>query len=253
LRSGRESTTVLERFYCPDPPLDGRATLEGDEARHLIRVRRVAVGELVELFDGRGSAYRAEVVSIGRDRAVLAIVESFEGDRPPSFRLTLATAVPKGERFDWLVEKATELGVARLIPLVTERSVVDPRSAKLDRLRRVIVEASKQCRRNRLMDLEPPTAWDSLLQAAGSTRWIAHPGAPGMVSTGLRPGTGSAILAIGPEGGFSDAEVARGIEAGWRTVGLGSTILRVETAALAGASTILAMMMATFEESEATG
>jgi 16S rRNA (uracil1498-N3)-methyltransferase len=234
---------VLERFYCPDLPAGGPATLEGDEARHLIRVRRVVVGEMVELFDGRGSAYRAQVSTIGRDRAVLAILGPGDPDRTPTLSLTLATAVPKGERFDWLVEKATELGVARLIPLVTDRSSVDPRSAKLDRLRRVIIEASKQCRRNRLMDLGPPTAWDSLVgNSRESSRLLAHPGGLGMVSAGLRPGSGSVILAIGPEGGFSEKEVDRGIEAGWRTVGLGSTILRVETAALAGCSTILALM-----------
>jgi 16S rRNA (uracil1498-N3)-methyltransferase len=243
---------VLERFYCPDPLVDGLAILEGDEARHLIRVRRVAVGELVELFDGRGTAYRARVESLGRDRAVLTIEEPAEADRTPRFSLTLATAVPKGERFDWLVEKATELGVARLIPLVTERSVVDPRSAKLDRLRRLIVEASKQCRRNRLMDLEPPKAWNALVVSATETsRLIAHPGGPGMVSAGLLPGSGSAILAIGPEGGFAEGEVARAVEAGWRPVGLGSTILRIETAALAGCSTILALTES-IKEKEAT-
>jgi 16S rRNA (uracil1498-N3)-methyltransferase len=234
---------VLKRFYCPDPFINGQAILEGDEARHLIRVRRVGAGELVELFDGRGAAFLARVESLGRDRAVLAIQEVSGTDRTPRFTLTLATAVPKGERFDWLVEKATELGVARLIPLVTERSVVDPRSAKLDRLRRVIVEASKQCRRNRLMDLEPPRAWNSLIDSAHeSSRLIAHPGGPGITSAGLRPGSGSAILAIGPEGGFAEKEVSRAEEAGWRTVGLVSTILRIETAALAGCSMILALI-----------
>ena len=233
---------MLERFYCPDSFAEGTAILEGDEARHLIRVRRVAVGEAVELFDGRGSACRARVSSLEKDRAVLAILGPADPDRTPRFSLTLATAVPKGERFDWLVEKATELGVARLIPLITERSVVDPRSTKLDRLRRVIVEASKQCRRNRLMDLEPPTPWDSIVEVAReSARWIAHPGGMGIDPVVWRAGSSSAILAIGPEGGFSEAEVDRGVEAGWRAVGLTSTILRVETAALAGCSTILAL------------
>jgi 16S rRNA (uracil1498-N3)-methyltransferase len=133
---------LADRFYCPEPPIDGRMTLEGDEARHLIRVRRVGLGEGVEVFDGRGSVYRAEVSGLGRDRVDLTIRGVGPSGRPTACRLTLATAVPKGDRFDWLVEKATELGVARLVPLVTERSVVAPRSAKLDRLRRVIVEAS---------------------------------------------------------------------------------------------------------------
>ena len=234
---------MADRFYCPKPPVDGIAILEGDEARHLIRVRRVGVGESVEIFDGRGSAYRAEVSTLGRDRVELSIVGPSGVDRVSGFSLTLASAVPKGERFDWLVEKATELGVSRLIPIVTERSVVDPRAAKLDRLRRVIVEAAKQCRRDRLMELDRPTAWDSLARSAvGSLKLIAHPGGRGIASTGLRPGADSAILAIGPEGGFTTNEVDRAIEAGWRAVGLGSTVLRVETAALAGCSTLMAMV-----------
>ena len=238
-----EPRPLLERFFCPIPPSGGLLTLEGDEARHLIRVRRVEVGEMVEVFDGRGSAYHARVASLGRDRADLEVVEGGGPDRSPAFALTLATAVPKGERFDWLVEKATELGVARLIPLVTERSVVDPRSAKLDRLRRVVIEASKQCRRDRLMELDPPTPWAMLVETGrnlGCSRWIAHPGGAELARASLPGGSGSGILAIGPEGGFTPAEFDRAVEAGWLAFGLGSTTLRVETAALAGAATILA-------------
>lgn len=244
---------MLERFYAPIPPVDGRVVLEGDEARHLIRVRRVGVGEEVEVFDGRGVAYRAVVRELGRDRAELAIDGLAGPDRTPRLELTLATAVPKGDRFDWLVEKATELGVARLIPLVTERSVVDPRSAKLDRLRRLVIEASKQCRRDRLMELEPSRTWASLVGLRPeATRLVAHPGGRGLGAAGLQAGLASAILAIGPEGGLTEAEVARASEAGWKVVGLASTILRVETAALAGCSTILALAGWDGQE-EATG
>ena len=96
--------------------------------------------------------------------------------------LTLATAIPKGDRFDWLVEKATELGVARLIPLVTEHSVVDPRESKLERLRRTIIEASKQSRRNRLMVLDSPLSWVDLVRSARqAVRLLARP-------DGLSPG-----------------------------------------------------------------
>ncbi len=245
---------MLDRFYCPEPPVDGRARLEGDEARHLIKVRRVVPGESVELFDGRGSAFRAEVVELGRDRVELAVVASLPTSRGPACSLTLATAVPKGDRFDWLVEKATELGVARLVPLVAERSVVDPRAAKLDRLRRAIVEASKQCRRDVLMELDRPTRWASLVGSSReSVRLVAHPGARGIAASGLRLGGASAILAIGPEGGFTEDEVNRAVEAGWVAVGLGRTILRVETAGLAGCSTLLALAEADSGSSETKG
>jgi 16S rRNA (uracil1498-N3)-methyltransferase len=232
---------LADRFYCPAPPVDGRMTLEGDEARHLIRVRRVGLGETVELFDGRGSAFRAEVSALGRDRVEMTILGFAPAGRPVACGLTLATAVPKGDRFDWLVEKATELGVARLIPLVTERSVVDPRSAKLDRLRRLVIEAAKQCNRDILMDLDPPTPWARLVgSVATGVKLLAHPGGLPVAASGAVRGS-PVILAIGPEGGFTDGEVDQAVGAGWRTVDLGPTILRVETAGLAGSSTLLAL------------
>jgi len=233
---------LADRFYCPDSPIDGRVSLLGDEARHLARVRRVAVGEVVELFDGRGTHYRAEVAELGRDKVELSVVGPGIESPPPSLSLTLASAVPKGDRFDWLVEKATEIGVSRLIPLTTERSVVDPRSAKLDRVRRAVIEASKQSRRDLLMEVDRLTGWDGFLDSARADhRLIAHPGGRPIAATnGLRRGA-TAILAIGPEGGFSDGEVDRAIAAGWRMTSLGPTTLRVETAALASCSILLAL------------
>ena len=232
---------MSDRFYCQGSPVDGRVLLEGDEARHLARVRRVAVGECVELFDGRGSAFLAEVLGIGRDRVELLIREPLPSVPPPRLKLTLANAVPKGDRFDWLVEKATELGVDRLTPLITERSVVDPRSSKLDKVRRAVIEASKQCRRDRLMRVEEATSFATLLaHRDDSTKLVAHLGGQPIASLAvdLRSPT---TLAIGPEGGFSDQEIERAQLMGWTTVSLGPTVLRVETAGLAGAAVLLAL------------
>lgn len=233
---------MIERFYCPGSSVDGLASLEGDEARHLIRVRRIEVGEEVELFDGRGTAFRAKVVELGRDRASLEILRVVRNGLGLGMSLTLATAVPKGERFDWLVEKATELGLSRLIPIITARSSVDPRTSKIDRLRRVVIEASKQCRRDLLMDLDPPTPWAAQIgRDASSTRLIAHPGGPGLLTPGLIPTNRPIVVAIGPEGGFDEVEVGKALAAGWLAVGLGETILRVETAAIAACSTVMAI------------
>src|SRR5262249_15441748 len=143
-------------------PHEGRLRLPADEARHLSRVCRLGLGDQVEVFDGQGFATTAEVVVIRDDWVELSARGAPLPVRQPECALTLATAVPKGDRFDWLVEKATELGVERLIPMLSERSVVDPRSSKLTRLRRTVIEASKQCGRARLMVLEGPVPWTRL-------------------------------------------------------------------------------------------
>lgn len=231
-----------ERFFYAELAKGGTLRLSGEEARHLARVRRVGAGEVVELFDGLGLATRAEVLAVGRDEVSLRAVGDPLPDRAPDVELTLATAVPKGDRFDWLVEKAAELGVARLIPLVAVRSTVDPRAGKLDRLRRTVVEACKQCGRNRLMLVEPVARWSEVMAAAGEhPRLVAHPGGAGAAGwPGVVPG-GSAWVAVGPEGGFTDEEVQAAEARGWRRVGLGPTLLRVETAAVVACARLLAL------------
>ena len=232
----------VDRFYCPGFRVGQASRLEGDEARHLARVRRVGVGAEVEIFDGQGSAAVAEVVQVGRDQVDLRVKAVIDGLAPAPLHLTLAVAIPKGDRFDWLVEKATELGVERIVPLVTERSSVDPRSTKLERLRRAVIESCKQSRRDTLMTIDEPAHWESwsTRQDATSTqRWIAHYG--GKSTWGADPADRGArvVVAIGPEGGFSDGEVDRARGTGWETIHLTSTILRIETAALAVAAHLL--------------
>ncbi|QDV37062.1 RsmE family RNA methyltransferase [Tautonia plasticadhaerens] len=235
----------MERVYFPEPIPDGRAVVSGPEAHHLSRVRRARPGDPVELFDGRGRSFLARIESIGNGRVEVAIEASSPARPGPSAELTLATAVPKGDRFDWLIEKATELGVRRLVPLRTGRSVVDPRSSKLDRLRRVVIEACKQCGRDRLMELAGPISWEEFLELGPDGEGlIAHPGG---VSIGRLGPIRRATLAIGPEGGFTDEEAGWAIAAGWNAIGLGPTILRVETAGLAACSAILALNEGTLE------
>ena len=231
------------RVYCPDPPVSGRYRLRAEEARHLARVCRHAAGDHVELFDGKGFATLARVLETDRNHVDLVAEGEPMTDFSPSCSLTLATAMPKGERLDWLVEKASELGVARLIPLITERSVVDPRQSKLDRLRRTIIEASKQSRRNRLMELQDPMCWAELVSSEpvpGGQRLIA-------ARDGLPPGRwpelargGEIVLAVGPEGGFTPAEEELTRAEGWHPIRLATHVLRVETAGLAGAAILLA-------------
>jgi 16S rRNA (uracil1498-N3)-methyltransferase len=232
---------VSIRFYCPDPPRGGRQRLGADESKHLRRVCRLGVGDVVEVFDGQGAATSSEVIALGDDWVELIAVGQAVAKRPAPFTLVLASAVPKGERFDWLIEKATELGVERMIPIVTEHSVVEPGRSKLARLRRSIIEASKQCGRNRLMALDETVRWADLAQSfAGSPRFIAdQEGEPVSLVPAVQRGQ-TAILAVGPEGGFSPSEQAIADRAGWTRISLGAHTLRIETAGLAGCAALFA-------------
>jgi len=232
---------MADRFYCPEPAQNGCYVIEGEEARHLLRVLRLGPGDRVEIFDGEGRITPVEIKEGSRDRAVLEAVGDTREEPAASRPIILATAIPKGDRFDWLIEKTTELGVTTLIPLTTERSVVDPRASKLDRMRKRIIEAAKQCGRSRLMELAPPSTWPALL-ASPFVRLacVSHPGGCAFPDwPSIEPG-GPLLMAVGPEGGFTDQEIELSTEKGWPTVSLGSTILRVETAGLVAATLAMA-------------
>ena len=184
----------------------------------------------------------AEVVAVGRDRVDLAVVGAGPGGRDLATPLVLATAVPKGDRFDWLVEKATEIGVTRLVPILAERSAVDPRSSKLDRLRRRIVEACKQSGRSRLMELDEPIGWAVWLERGPipPARIVADPSGGPLWDGARLPLSEGVAVAVGPEGGFTESEVEAARCAGFRRAALGPTILRVETAAMAACAVVVA-------------
>lgn len=223
------------RFYSPSFAESGTLVLEGPEAHHLIHVLRAEVGEIAEVFDGRGLVASVRVTSV-RKRDVELQILSARRDEASSRQIILGTAVPKGDRFEWLVEKATELGVTRLVPLVTARSVVDPRDSKLDKLRQAVVTACKQSGRNHLMEVSAVTPWSDFVKADLSlhTSFVAHPDPDAeQVSSGLMRGLSSVVFAVGPEGGFADNEVGMALAVGARPISLGPLILRIETAALA--------------------
>jgi len=227
---------MADRYFSEVPITGDAITLSGQEAHHLRDVMRGGRGERVLLFDGGGCEYVAEVVEAKRNAVALRIVERLNVNRELPWPLILGVGLPKGERQRWLLEKAVEVGVTRLVPLLTERGVADPTPSALERLRRGVVEATKQCGRNRLLEIgEPLTLADYARGAAAdSLRLLAHPGGEawvGRAATAAGAGAGVA-LAIGPEGGFTAAEVELAGTAGWRTIGLGPRVLRVETAAV---------------------
>jgi 16S rRNA (uracil1498-N3)-methyltransferase len=230
---------MADRFYTPDPLPLGEYVLSGPEAHHLAAVRRFAPGDRVVLFNGDGQDYPAEVVAADRKRTVLNVLSAAPADRELPFPLELAAALPKGDRGDFLVEKLTELGVTRFIPLQTERTVVQPKEARLDKLQQAVIEASKQCGRSVLMRVGPLTRWAAFLAAPDlpPRRLLLHPPADGVTRTlaAVMSDAGGVVIAVGPEGGFSPAEVAVAEAAGWVRVGLGPRVLRVETAAVVAA------------------
>jgi 16S rRNA (uracil1498-N3)-methyltransferase len=222
---------MAERFYVNCPLEPGRVVMEGPEAHHLATVCRVRPGDRVCLFNGDGRQYPAEVVEAGRRRVALRIVVVEEPSREHAFRLEVAAPLPKGDRAPFLVEKLTELGVTAFVPLRTRRSIVHPREARLDKLHRTVIEASKQCGRNVLLRVEALVDWEAYCRRNDlpARRVLAHPGG----ATVLRPAGQDVAVAVGPEGGFTAEEVETAQLAGWQVTDLGPRILRVETAALA--------------------
>ncbi len=230
-------STVSDRFYCPTLTGAEKVVLQGDEARHLARVSRRKPGDRVEIFDGRGRGVQAQIESIQRDEVWLTVLHEVQ-DRVQSINLHLFVAPPKGDRFDWLVEKATELGIASLTPIRTSRTIVDPRSTKIDRLRRLVIESTKQCGRNNLMDLGESTPFSQILQnTSHEVRFLGHAEIRIDPTPLITPG-GSVALAIGPEGGWTYEELGAARQAAWLPVPFGPTRLRIETAAIVGAASL---------------
>jgi 16S rRNA (uracil1498-N3)-methyltransferase len=195
----------------------------------------------------------ATVSEVDRRSVVLDIGERKDIDRELPAVVEVGVALPKGDRGRWLVEKLTELGISRLVPLVTERSVARVDEKSLTRLRRGVVEASKQCGRNRLMEIVPAEPWPTYVQTAlsvqsapsvestpsvqstlPSCRLVAHldPSAAPLHSVAVPTGA-NVSLAVGPEGGLTDEEADQAVASGWLLVSLGPRILRVETAGVA--------------------
>ena len=225
---------MRNRFYCPDSLETANAHLTGSEAHHLLNVLRMQPGEDVELFDGRGSSAVARIEQTERGSVDLQILLRNDPEPRSSTQITLGTAVPKGDRFRWLIEKATELGVDRFVPLKTARSVIDPGDAKLEKLRATVVSACKQCGRSRLMQIDAPMLWDQFVEqhVSGAAAFLGDMGGAPWEAT---PGslTEPRVIAVGPEGGWTADELSLARAAGASIVSLGRRILRIETAAVA--------------------
>lgn len=224
---------MSERFFLSAPPHGGRGLLVGDEARHLARVMRCRVGDEVCVFDGSGTSWHARVAGIGRDEVTLDLGAVLAPARRPEMSLTLAVALPKGERQKWLVEKLTELGVERLVPLETTRGVAEATPAAVERLRRGSVEACKQCGRDTLLLIGDPQSVADLVAAPRGEATLVVADRDGVDPATAIAAARAVVALVGPEGGLTAEELAMIEAAGGRRVALGPHVLRVETAAIA--------------------
>jgi 16S rRNA (uracil1498-N3)-methyltransferase len=226
----------------------GEALLAGDEAHHFSKVMRGRVGDSLVLFDGSGTYAHGIAESIQKESVRVRITDTFSDEVESPLRLTVASALPKGDRQRFLIEKLTELGVARFVPVVMERSVARANESAIQRLRRYVIESAKQCGRNVLMEITdevPIHQLNDLFAAETFTKFLLHPVALGSVGqttprqilAGMLPEK-VAILA-GPEGSFTDQEVEAMLRVGFQPLDLGKRILRSETACIAAAALLL--------------
>lgn len=233
----------MPRLYCP-ALTTGVVSLSPEESHHAASVLRLAQGDRVVLFDGAGFEAEGEVESADRRQLRVSTkrIEQFPFDAP--VRTTLAVALPKANRQAFLVEKCTELGVAAVWPLICDHAVVKAGVGGVERLRRRAIEAAKQCGRKWLPDIRPAMSFAACCQSWSEFDCVgmAHPGADdGGLCTLLRasPRPTRVLVMIGPEGGWSAAELDSAREGKAQLIGLGPTILRTETAALAACAALL--------------
>jgi 16S rRNA (uracil1498-N3)-methyltransferase len=235
------------RFFAENLSAEEIA-VSAEESRHAASVLRLRAGEAVELFDGRGGSVEGEIVRISRDGMTVRAGRREQARCRPGPIAHLAFAVPKGKRLDWLLEKATELGAASLQPVIFERSVAGGDELSEHKRRRWLVhciEAAKQSGLNFLPELRPPAALPAFLQSAADKVGIVGQTGHGAMSFAValarrEPGQHLCLL-VGPEGGITEAEQATIAAASFLPVSIGSTVLRIETAALAllAAATVL--------------
>ena len=233
-----------KRFYVSRNSIrDGSATLPAGQAHHLRDVMRIRAGEVVEIFDGTGRGYLGEVELQGSKVLICRLKRL-----PPEeslIRVVLAAALVKSSKFEWMLQKATELGVDEFIPLKTSRSEIRVAEGKIlsrmERWNRIVQEASKQCRRLSAPQIHTPLSFSDFLETIddySGTKLFFHEKAedpwkfdPGVLSNRV-------LVCIGPEGGWEEGEIVSAVQAGCQIFSLGSTVLRAETAAIAAVSVI---------------
>lgn len=241
LTADPESPVTAPRFLIPDlQSLAPLAELPAQHTRHL-RALRLVVDDRIALYDGHGRQRAAAIASISADRVTIRLLEEELENRESPFRLTLALACLKGDKLDWVIEKATELGVHAFVFFESENSLGGVSDNKLERWRRIAMAASQQSQRALLPAIHEPTTLLRLADDAPSEslRLILSEGEQEPPMLDVLPVTAAeAVILIGPEGGFTPTELQFCAEHGWHRVRFGPRILRAETAAIAAATAL---------------
>ncbi len=229
----------MARFYLPPNAWQSQAQLEEEESRHCVQVLRFSVGDAITVFDGGGRSATAIILQVRKNAVTIELGDTTQLT-PPRSEIVLAQAVPKGKTMEWIIEKAVELGVSRIVPLVTRHTIVkyDAHEApkKAEKWQKVALEACKQCGQNWLPIVETPIDGRAFLSQERSGAKIIASLAPGVLPLrNVIEGIGQSeqvTIMIGPEGDFSPEETELALQAGYRPATLGDLVLRSETAAL---------------------
>ncbi|UCF43836.1 MAG: 16S rRNA (uracil(1498)-N(3))-methyltransferase [Planctomycetota bacterium] len=238
---------VLHRFFVLPERIRGEEVVLAEQAHQIRDVLRLKAGERIIVLDNKGREYEVELTEVRKDEARGQVVEEREATGEPGVRITLYQSLLAREKFEWVLQKCTEVGAARFVPVVTERSVVRDsgiKASRLGRWRRIIQEAGEQSHRGRLPELAAPVKFEDAVRGLEGfdMSLIAAPGA-GNRSLGACLGGGKGVgriaLFIGPEGGFTEDEVGQACGNGAMAFSLGKRILRTETAAVVASSVIL--------------
>jgi 16S rRNA (uracil1498-N3)-methyltransferase len=240
----------MHRLFVPPGQLDKgqRVKLTSEQARYLGTVLRLKPGEEVEVFDGRGARFRAWLEDSRQlDAAVLRLAEPLPEGPVRAVDVVLVQALAKGEKMDLVVQKATEMGAARIVPLASERTVVrldaERGSGKAERWRRVAQEAARQCGRADVPMIDEPAGWHRVLallrDEPGRRGLLLDPEESKLRLGAAARGARKLLLAVGPEGGFSSEERELARQGGLLPAGMGPLVLRTETAALAALAVLL--------------
>jgi len=235
------------RLFVEAPLSGGRLELDRGQAHYVGRVLRKRVGDRLTLFDGSGREFPAEITAFAKDRAVLEVGDARERDCESPLEICLLQSVSKGERMDFAIQKATELGVTGIQPVTSERTVVrldgERAGRRTEHWQRIAASACEQCGRNRVPRIYDTLPLGELLAGPSSAalRVVLAPGAETGLGKLPPPGAGGIEVLVGPEGGFSGAEIDDAVRSGFVACHVGPRVLRAETAGPAALAAMQAM------------